>query len=75
MRAVHDNARNVTDELIRAIAESGGVIGTVGFPAFLTNGAQPALDHFIDDIVYKADLVGINHIGIGIDYYIRSTSG
>jgi len=68
-RAVHDNARNISDELIRAIAESGGVIGTVGFPAFLTWERQPSLDLFIDDIAYKADLVGIDHVGLGIDYY------
>ena len=68
-RAVHDNARNIDDDLIKAIAASGGVIGTVGFPAFLTSGGQPTLDQFIDDIAYKADLVGIDHVGIGIDYY------
>jgi membrane dipeptidase len=68
-RAVHDNARNVDDELIRAVADSGGVIGTVGFPPFLSWGGQPSLDRFIDDIAYKADLVGIDHVGLGIDYY------
>jgi membrane dipeptidase len=69
-RAVHDNARNVPDDLIRAIAQTGGVVGTVGFPAFLENAGQPSLDRFIDDIAYKADLVGIDHVGLGIDYYL-----
>lgn len=68
-RAVHDNARNIEDELIKAVAASGGVIGTVGFPYFLTGAGQPSLDRFIDDIAYKADLVGIAHVGLGIDYY------
>ncbi len=68
-RAVHDNGRNVGDALIRAVAERGGVIGTVGFPGFLTGDGQPTLDRFIDDIAYKADLVGIDHTGLGIDYY------
>lgn len=68
-RAVQDNGRNVTDELIRAIAASGGVVGTVGFPPFLTWDGHPTLDQFIDDIAYKADLVGIDHTAIGIDYY------
>ena len=69
-RGVHDNRRNISDILIRAIAESGGVIGTVGFPPFLVRQGQPPLDRFIDDIAYKADLVGIDHVGIGIDYYL-----
>ncbi|MEM6623525.1 MAG: membrane dipeptidase [Pseudomonadota bacterium] len=69
-KAVHGNLRNVEDELIKAIAGSGGVVGTVGFPAFLTWDGQPSLDLFIDDIAYKADLVGIDHTGLGIDYYL-----
>jgi len=69
-RGLHDNARNVSDELLKSIAGNGGVIGTVGFPAFLTWAPRPTLDHFIDDIAYKADLVGIEHTGIGIDYYL-----
>lgn len=69
-RGLHDNARNVSDILIKSIAANGGVIGTVGFPAFLTWEPRPTLDHFIDDIAYKADLVGIEHTGIGIDYYL-----
>ena len=68
--AVQDNARNISDDLIKAIAGSGGVVGTVGFPPFLAWEGQPSLDAFIDDIAYKADLVGIDHIGIGIDYYL-----
>ena len=68
-RRVHDNARNIEDELIKEIAECGGVVGTVGFPYFLTWDSQPSLDQFIDDIAYKADLVGIDHVGLGIDYY------
>jgi membrane dipeptidase len=68
-RSVHPNRRNVSDDLIREIARSGGVLGTVGFPGFLVDTGQPGLDRFIDDIAYKADLVGIEHVGIGIDYY------
>ncbi len=68
-RAVQDNGRNVSDELIKTVAASGGVVGTVGFPPFLSWDNQPTLDQFIDDIAYKANLVGIDHTGIGIDYY------
>jgi membrane dipeptidase len=66
---VHPNRRNVPDDLIRAIAARGGIVGTVGFPAFLVAEGQPSLDRFIDDIVYKAELTSIDNVGIGIDYY------
>lgn len=69
-KVVHANLRNVDDELIKAVAATGGVVGTVGFPAFLCSKGQPSLDKFIDDIAYKADLVGIDHTGLGIDYYL-----
>ena len=68
-RGLHMNRRNVSDDLIRAVADTGGVIGTVGYPAFLVDDGQASLDRFIDDIAYKADLVGIDHTGLGIDYY------
>jgi membrane dipeptidase len=68
-RGLHDNRRNISDDLIKAIAASGGVVGTVGFPAFLAPTGQPTLDRFIDDITYKSELVGIDHVGLGIDYY------
>lgn len=68
-KAVQNNDRNIDDELIKAVAANGGVVGTVGFPAFLTWDGQPTMDQFIDDIAYKAALVGIDHVGLGIDYY------
>jgi membrane dipeptidase len=68
-RALKDSQRNLPDALIKAIAGSGGVIGVVGFPAFVGDDARPTLDRFIDHIAYLADHVGIDHVGLGIDYY------
>jgi membrane dipeptidase len=68
-RAKHQSARNVSDDLIRAIAGTGGLIGAVGFPAMVSADRRPTLDQFIDHIAYIADLVGIDHAGLGIDYY------
>jgi membrane dipeptidase len=67
--AVHRNRRNVPDDLIRAIAATGGLVGTVGFPAFVADTNRPTLDQFIDDILYKVELTSIDHVGLGIDYY------
>jgi len=68
-RAIRDSVRNLPDHLIKAIGQSGGVIGVVGFPAFLGESPRPTLDHFIDHLSYIADLIGIDHVGLGIDYY------
>jgi membrane dipeptidase len=68
-RGLHESRRNAPDDQLRAIAETGGVVGIAGFPAFLARRGQPSLGRFVDAISYVADLVGIEHVGLGIDYY------
>jgi membrane dipeptidase len=69
--AVHPSRRNLQDDLIRALADSGGVIGINGYPAFVADAGQPTLDQYIDHMAYIADLVGVAHVGIGVDYTTR----
>jgi membrane dipeptidase len=68
--AVHASPRNVSNELIDAIAKSGGVIGVVGFPAMVAVTTKPSLDHFVAHIDAIVQRVGIEHVGLGIDYYV-----
>ncbi len=68
-QAVHNSRRNLPDDLIKAIADNGGVVGLNGYPAFVANKARPTLDDYIDHIKYTADLAGIDHVCIGLDYY------
>ncbi|HKR43747.1 MAG TPA: dipeptidase [Paraburkholderia sp.] len=67
--SVHETPRNVSSELIRAIARSGGVIGVAGFPGMVSDSRRPTLDHFIAHIDAIVECVGIDHVGLGIDYY------
>jgi membrane dipeptidase len=68
-KSVHPSPRNVSDELIDAIAQTGGVIGVVGFPAMVAGSTAPSLDQFIAHIDAIVQRVGIDHVGLGIDYY------
>ena len=68
-KAVRDTRRNIADEQIRAAAATGGLIGAVGFPAFVSASPRPTLDEFIDHIDHLVKLVGDDHVGLGIDYY------
>jgi membrane dipeptidase len=59
--------RNVGDELMRACARKGGVIGLSGIGTFLGASADlvPCL---LRQLRYCIDLVGVEHVGLGLDY-------
>ena len=65
-RALRDHERNITDEQIKAVAATGGVVGVNGYRAFLGEGAA-TIDSFVAHIDYMVKLVGPDHVGIGLD--------
>ncbi len=67
-KAVCDSPRNLTDEQIKRVAEMGGVIGINGFPPFVAKKRRPTLEDLLKHVDHIADLVGIEHVGIGIDF-------
>ena len=70
-RGVHDSARNLSDEQIRAVAATDGAIGLCGFPAFVSGDDPPSLSQLIDHAAYISDLVGAEHVGLGLDFAIE----
>jgi membrane dipeptidase len=71
-RGVYAHARGKSDEALRAIAGTGGVIGIVAVPAFLTDREQPSIECMFDHIDYVADLVGLQHVAIGTDWPLQA---
>ena len=67
-KSVCESPRNLTDEQIKRVAEMGGVIGINGFPPFVADKTRPTLDDLLKHVDYIADLVGIDHVGLGIDF-------
>jgi membrane dipeptidase len=59
--------RNLEDEVISLIGESGGVIGIHCLPAFLRNDTKATIEDMVDHIDYIAGLVGVDHVGLGPD--------
>jgi len=66
-RSLCNVQRNKTDEQIKALAEKGGLIGICMYSPLLKNGPNSVLDDYVDAIDYVANLVGIDHVGIGTD--------
>jgi len=66
-----NNPRNKSDEVIKAVAARGGVMGITSLPNFVCDfesGALPTLEDYLRQIDYLVNLVGIDHVGIGMDY-------
>ena len=59
--------RNKSDDVLRALGESGGMLGTSLYPFHLKQGSECALEDFCNMIYSTAELIGIEHIGIGSD--------
>lgn len=64
--ALVDHGRNVTDEQIRACAATGGVVCVSGVSSFV-GSRMPGADDVARHAAYVADLVGVEHAGIGLD--------
>jgi len=63
----HHALRNKSDDVLKALSQSGGILGFSMYPFHLNNGPDCTLDDFCGMIMDTADLMGIDHIGIGSD--------
>lgn len=63
--------RNISDELMRACVGKGGVVGLSGIGPFL-GGNENLTEHLIRQVHYVVDLVGAEHVGLGLDYVFDS---
>jgi len=66
---LYDHARGKDDDFLKALAEKGGYIGVYAVPGFLTSNATTTIDDWLDHVDYIVNLVGIDYVGIGSDFY------
>ena len=66
-RAVCPHPRNMTDEMIEAMADRGGVMGMNFAPSFV-HPTQATVQGVVDHIDHIVDLVGPDHVGLGSDF-------
>jgi len=71
-RSVYAHARGKSNEALRAIADTGGVIGVVALPFFLSAERRPSIEHMLDHIDYIANLVGWQHVALGTDWPMQA---
>lgn len=63
----HPALRNKSDTVLRALGETGGMLGFSTYPHHLKGGGECTLQDYADMIARTADLIGIDHVGIGTD--------
>ncbi|ODP39675.1 dipeptidase [Sphingomonas turrisvirgatae] len=72
VQAVCKVNRNLTDDEIRGVAKTGGVVG-IGYWDAAICGTEPA--KVAAAIAHVRDLVGIDHVGLGSDFDGAVTTG
>jgi microsomal dipeptidase-like Zn-dependent dipeptidase len=65
VRGTADNARNLSDEHLRGIAATGGLVG-IGFWPTACGGDDVAA--IARSIRYAVDVAGVEHVGLGSDF-------
>ncbi|MEO0636132.1 MAG: membrane dipeptidase [Pseudomonadota bacterium] len=63
----HPALRNKSDEVIRALTETGGMLGFSLYPHHLQGGSGCTLSAFCEMIARTAERYGVAHLGIGSD--------
>ncbi len=70
VRALTDHPRNVTDEMLRALAENGGVV-MINFYSKYVTSERPggtSIEDVLAHIDHAVEVAGVDHVGLGSDY-------
>ena len=67
-RALCGHRRNLTDEMIHALAENGGVSGINFYPVFLNENAKATVDDLAHHIEHMYRLGGEDFVAMGTDF-------
>lgn len=59
--------RNLKDDQLRVLAERGGVIGVMCYKPHV-HPTDPTLSRMLHHIEYIVDLIGVEHVGLGMDF-------
>jgi membrane dipeptidase len=68
VKNICNHPRNLSDSQIKAIANSGGVVGINSYPLFLNESGKATIEDFLLHIDYVVNLVGIDYVGLGCDF-------
>lgn len=65
--ALCSHTRNLTDEMMEALASCGGVMGLCFFGEYIDEHT-PSFGRYVEHVLHALDVMGPDHVGIGSDY-------
>lgn len=68
LKALKDVPRNLSDEAIDAVAHTGGVVGIMFGPIFLSTSLRADTSCILDHLEHAIARAGIDHVALGSDY-------
>ena len=68
-RELCNNMRNLSDEQLKVIADSGGIVGVNAFNQFISEEIDKQnINVLIEHLIHMIEIMGIEHVGFGFDF-------
>ena len=67
----HKAIRNKSNDLLKTLAKTGGMIGLSLYPHHLKDGTNCNLENFCEMTAKTAEMIGVKNIGIGSDLCLK----
>jgi membrane dipeptidase len=71
-KSLYEHERGKTDEELEAIAATGGVVGVLALPHFLTAERPATIETMLDHVDHIVGRIGWEHVGIGSDWPLQA---
>lgn len=71
VRSIVNHARCTPDDVLKAIADTGGLFGVFMMTFWLTQDNPPTTDHYLAHLKHVANVAGIDAVAIANDYPLR----
>jgi len=67
-RSIVDHSRNLTDQMIKRVGNSGGLVGINFCPSFINDDGVSTIDMIVKHMLHIIDKGGIDTMAIGTDF-------
>lgn len=74
-RAIKNNCRNLTDDMVKKLAEKGGITGINFYGKFLQDDGQSTVESIMKHMRHIINVGGLDVVGIGTDFDGMSDEG